>query len=300
MDKKTIAKGISVGLLIGLVQTGCSDSESLFEELPVESLYNQGMDNLEKGSFIRSAKAFVEVERQHPYSALAPKALLMAAYAYYQGKKYEDALENYNVFIQLHPGHEHIAYAYYMVGICYYEQVPMIERDQKTTEESLRAFEEVIRRFPSTPYGKDAKLKVDLIRDHLAGKEMDVGRYYLGKQAYLAALNRFKNVVEGFQTTSHAPEALHRMVECYLALGILEQALKTAAVLGYNYPGSSWYGDTYQLISTNMPDALKDAPMPGNGPKGVEKPLGIVAESSSLTKAPISGGNLKIRQKAKK
>jgi len=141
------------------MQTACSDSEETFADQPVESLYNQGMDQLQDGSYRRAALAFVEVERQHPYSALAPKALLMAAYSYYQAKKYEDALENYNVFIQLPPGHEHIGYAYYMVGICYYEQVPMIERDQKTTEDALRAFEDVANRFPSTPYGKDAKLK---------------------------------------------------------------------------------------------------------------------------------------------
>jgi outer membrane protein assembly factor BamD len=286
MHLKKTMKGLSVAVAMGLLQTACSESEEIFAEQPVESLYNQAMDHLEAGSYTRAAQAFAEVERQHPYSALAPKSLLMAAYSYYQARKYEDALENYNVFIQLHPGHEHIAYAYYMVGICYYEQVPMVERDQKTTEDALRAFEEVVRRFASTPFGKDAKLKIDLIRDHLAGKEMDVGRYYLGQQAYLAALNRFKNVVEGFQTTSHAPEALHRMVECYLALGILDQAQKTAAVLGYNYPGSSWYGDTYELIRSTMPDALRSSPKPGIGSKGPEKPEETTG--GALTKSPVS------------
>jgi outer membrane protein assembly factor BamD len=290
--KKTV-QYLSVALVLGLLQTACSDTEEVFSEQPVESLYNKAMDYLEAGSYSRAAQAFVEVERQHPYSTLAPKSLLMAAYSYYQAKKYDDALENYNVFIQLHPGHEHIAYAYYMVGICYYEQIPMVERDQKTTEEALTAFEEVTHRFSSTPFGKDAKLKIDLIRDHLAGKEMDVGRYYLGKQAYLAALNRFKNVVEGFQTTSHAPEALHRMVECYLALGILDQAQKTASILGYNYPGSSWYGDTYELIRNTIPDALGAAPKPGKGPQGASKPQEESPESSTLTKAPVSLGKLK-------
>ncbi len=297
MQIKKPVKGLSIALIIGLLQTACSDTQETFAEQPVEALYNQAMDHLEAGSYTRAAQAFVEVERQHPYSALAPKSLLMAAYSYYQAKKYEDALENYNVFIQLHPGHEHIAYAYYMVGICYYEQVPMVERDQKTTQEALMAFEEVVHRFPSSPFGKDAKLKIDLIRDHLAGKEMDVGRYYLGKQAYLAALNRFKNVVEGFQTTSHAPEALHRMVECYLALGILDQAQKTAAVLGYNYPGSSWYGDSYEMIRNTIPDALSAAPKPGRGPKGIEKPKEDKGESAALTKAPVSLEKMKPQQK---
>jgi outer membrane protein assembly factor BamD len=290
MYSRTSLKLLATALLSGLIVTACSETEETFAEQPVEALYNQGMDYLEKGSFTRAAQAFVEVERQHPYSSIAPKALLMAAYSYYQARKYEDALENYNVFIQLHPGHEYIAYAYYMVGICYYEQIPMVERDQKTTEDALRAFEEVERRFDSSPYGKDAKLKIDLIRDHLAGKEMDVGRYYLSKQAYLAALNRFKNVVEGFQTTSHAPEALHRMVECYLALGILDQAQKTAAVLGYNYPGSPWYSDTYELIRSTMPDAIGEAPKPGSGPTGVAAPQDNEEVTSALTKAPMSEG----------
>ncbi|MBX9805315.1 MAG: outer membrane protein assembly factor BamD [Alphaproteobacteria bacterium] len=282
-----------------LLQTGCSDSEETFVEQPVETLYNQAMDYLENGSYSRAALAFVEVERQHPYSALAPKSLLMAAYSYYQAKKYDDAIENYNVFIQLHPGHEYIAYAYYMVGICYYEQVPMIERDQKTTEDALRAFEEVTRRYSASPYGKDARLKTDLIRDHLAGKEMDVGRYYLKQQAYLAALNRFKNVVEGFQSTSHTPEALHRIVECYLALGILDQAQKTAAILGYNYPGSTWYEDTYSLIRDTIPDALSQAPKPGTGPKGKEKPAESIEDSSPLTQSPVPIGKAPPQKKPK-
>jgi len=293
MQVKKVTKALWVILCVGILQVACSDTEDTFEDQPVESLYNQAMDYLEGGNYTRAAHAFVEVERQHPYSSLAPKALLMAAYSYYQAKKYEDALENYNVFIQLHPGHEHIAYAYYMVGICYYEQIPTVERE-KTTEDALHAFEEVTRRFAASPYGKDAKLKVDLIRDHLAGKEMDVGRYYLERQAYLAALNRFKNVVEGFQTTSHAPEALHRIVECYLALGILDQAQKTAAILGYNYPGSSWYADTYELIRNTVPDALEAAPKPGNGPTGVTKPEGTIGESSSsLVSAPLIGKKAK-------
>ncbi|MBM3468877.1 MAG: outer membrane protein assembly factor BamD [Alphaproteobacteria bacterium] len=278
---------VSLALLGGFL-VACSDTGDTFEEMPVENLYNQAMDELDKGNYTRAAQSFVEVERQHPYSVLAPKAFLMAAYSFYQAKKYDDALENYNVFIQLHPGHENIAYAYYMVGVCYYEQIPMVERDQKTTEDALRAFEEVTRRFSATPYGKDARLKTDLIRDHLAGKEMDVGRYYLRQEAYLAALNRFKNVIEGFQTTSHAPEALHRIVECYIALGILDQAQKSAAILGYNYPGSTWYSDTYELIRNTIPDALADSPKPGSGPKGAEKPAGTIGEASPLTQSPIS------------
>ena len=288
MENSKAFKCLVIAGLLALMQAACSEKEETFSEQPVEELYNQGMDYLKDGSNTKAAQAFVEVERQHPYSALAPKALLMGAYAYYQAKKYEDAIENYHVFIQLHPGHEHIAYAYYMVGICYYEQIPLVERDQKTTEEALNAFDEVVRRFSASVYGKDAKLKIDLIRDHLAGKEMAVGRYYLKKQAYLAALNRFKNVVEGFQTTSQAPEALHRMVECYLALGILDEAQRTAAVLGYNYPGSTWYEDTYNLMRTLMPQSLEKAPKPGIGPKGAVKPQDTVGQSSALSRFPAA------------
>jgi outer membrane protein assembly factor BamD len=186
----------------------------------------------------------------------------MSAYAYYEAKKYIEAVEGFNVFIQLHPGHEHIAYAYYMVGLCYYEQIPTVQRDQDPTEKALQAFEEVMHRFPNSVYARDAKYKIDLIRDHLAGKEMDVGRYYLHQKAYLAALNRFKEVVEHYQTTSHIPEALHRMVECYLALGIPEQAQASAAVLGHNFPGSQWYADSYALIMEKNPKATLPAKKP--------------------------------------
>jgi outer membrane protein assembly factor BamD len=295
---KELIKKYSIFCIAGLLQTACSETEETFSEQPVEALYNQGMDYLEKGSYTKSAQAFVEVERQHPYSALAPKSLLMAAYAYYQARKYDDAIENYRVFIQLHPGHEHVAYAYYMIGICSYEQIPLVQRDQKTTEEALQAFEEVVQRFSGSPYGKDARLKIDLIRDHLAGKEMDVGRYYIRKQAYLAALNRFKNVVEGYQTTSQAPEALHRIVECYLALGIMDEARRTASVLGHNYPGSTWYQDTYTLMGTAMPEALASNPKPGIGAKGAEKPAGIIGERSALAKFPESLQKVKISGKS--
>lgn len=246
-----------------LLMCGCSDKDAVYKEQPVEALYNEAMDYLESGSAVGAAKSFAEVERQHPYSNWAVKAQLMSAYAYYQAKKYDDAIETYNVFIQLHPGHEQVAYAYYMLGLCYYEQVPTVERDQNVTEKALKAFEEVVRRFPTSPYAKDSKIKIEFTRDHLAGKEMEVGRYYLKNGAYLAAVNRFRNIVEGYQTTSQVPEALHRLVECYLALGILDQAQASAAVLGYNYPGSQWYADSYGLMKTANPSvALEVEPKP--------------------------------------
>ncbi|WP_010298760.1 outer membrane protein assembly factor BamD [Candidatus Odyssella thessalonicensis] len=244
-------------VLLALTATlliSCSEKdEEALAQMPVEQLYNMAKDQMDSGSYNTAAKTFAEVERQHPYSEWSLKAQLMSAYCYYEAKKYTEAIEGYNVFIQLHPGHEHIPYAYYMVGLSYYEQIPTVHRDQTVTEKAQEAFQEVINRFPDSPYAKDAKFKMDLLRDHLAGKEMDVGRYYLRQRSYLAAVNRFKEVVDRFQTTSHVPEALHRMVECYLALGLVEQAYQTAAILGHNFPGSLWYADTYALMTDKNP-----------------------------------------------
>ena len=244
-------------LLLALTATlliSCSDKDDdVFAKMPVGELYTTAKSQMDSGSYNLAAKTFAEVERQHPYSEWSLKAQLMSAYCYYEAKKYNEAIEGYNVFIQLHPGHENIPYAYYMVGLCYYEQIPTVQRDQTVTEKAQEAFREVMNRFPDSSYARDAKFKMDLLRDHLAGKEMDVGRYYLRQRSYLAAVNRFKEVVDRFQTTSHVPEALHRMVECYLALGLLDQAQQTAAVLGHNFPGSPWYADTHALIMDKNP-----------------------------------------------
>lgn len=249
---------LSLATLCALSLSSCSTTEEEFEKLSVEELYTQAKTSFDNGSYNKAAETFAEVERQHPYSEWALQAQLMSAYSYYEAKKYIEAIEGFNVFIQLHPGHDSIPYAYYMLGLCEYEQIPTVHRDQEYTKRSLRAFEEVIRRFPESPYARDSKYKIDLIKDHLAGKEMEVGRYYLNNKAYLAAVNRFKVVVEQYQTTSHIPEALHRMVECYLALGIPEQAHISAALLGHNFPGSPWYADTYALMTTQK--AEKDLP----------------------------------------
>ncbi|MCH7932009.1 MAG: outer membrane protein assembly factor BamD, partial [Proteobacteria bacterium] len=195
------------------------------------------------------ADAFDEVERQHPYSVWATKAQIMAAYAHYQANAYDDAVLAAKRFIDLHPGHRDVAYAYYLIAISYYEQISDVGRDQKMTELAFERLDEVIRRFPDTAYARDAKLKLDLARDHLAGKEMEVGRFYLRRGEYIAAINRFQIVVEKYQTTTHVPEALHRLTEAYLALGVTDEAQATAAVLGYNYPGNEWYQDSYVLLT---------------------------------------------------
>ena len=245
-----ILKKISFLFVVLFTLSACVDKEELYTDRSVEDLYNLAMDCFETRSYVKAAKAFAEVERQHPYSNWALKAQLMSAYCYYEAKKYDEAIEAFNLFIQLHPGHTDVAYAYYMVALCYYEQIPIIQRDQKPAEDSLKAFQAVLNRFPTSVYAKDAKFKTDLIYDHLAGKEISVGRYYQGQGAYVAALNRFKEVVEKYQKTSHVPEALHRLVECYLTLGLQAEAQAAAAVLGHNFPQSDWYKDSYRLMQT--------------------------------------------------
>jgi outer membrane protein assembly factor BamD len=173
----------------------------------------------------------------------------MAAYAHYRNDSYTEAVNTLDRFIELHPGNRDIAYAYYLKALCYYEQISDVRRDQKMTREARSALQEIVRRFPDTKYARDAQLKLDLTEDHLAGAEMAVGRYYLDNGHYLAAIKRFRTVVEEYQTTSHVPEALHRLVEAYLALGVTDEAQATAAVLGHNYPGSDWYADSYELLT---------------------------------------------------
>jgi outer membrane protein assembly factor BamD len=173
----------------------------------------------------------------------------MSAYSLYQASKYDEAVVDLDRFIQLHPGNRDAAYAYYLKALCYYVQITDVGRDQKTTEQALKALDEVTRRFPESKYARDARLKLDLTRDHLAGKEMEIGRYYLNRDQYLAAINRFRRVIEQYQTTTHVPEALERLTECYLALGVKDEAQAAAAVLGYNFPGSDWYQDSYALLA---------------------------------------------------
>jgi outer membrane protein assembly factor BamD len=233
-----------------LALAACSEKKDDYVERPVEELYNEAMDLIDKNEYFRASKAFEEVERQHPYSVWATKAQLMGAYALYERNKYDDAIIQLDRFIQLHPGNKDAPYAYYLKGLAYYEQITDVARDQKMTEHALKSLQEVIDRFPASTYARDAKLKVDLARDHMAGKEMNVARFYQHREQWLAALNRYKAVTEQYQTTSHVPEALHRMVEIYVTLGLQEEAKKTAAVLGHNFPGSDWYEDTFSLVNT--------------------------------------------------
>ncbi len=246
---RTICRLAAVVLLsLGLWACG-GDDEPEYVERPVEDLYNSAMDMLLFRNYEEAARLFDEVERQHPYSAWATKAQLMAAFAYYQDTEYDLAISALDRFIDLHPGHDDVAYAYYLRGISYYEQISDVRRDQNMTRQALANLDEIVRRFPDSKYARDAGLKIDLTRDHLAGKHMTIGRYYLSRSEYLAAINRFRIVIKDYQTTTHAAEALHRLVEAYLALGVVDEAQATAAVLGYNYPGSAWYSDSYALLT---------------------------------------------------
>lgn len=240
---------LALMLGVSLAACGSSDEEVAYADRPVDDLYHGGMAAMNEGDYVQAARLFDEVERQHPYSDWAPKAQLMAAYAYYLDNKYDDAINALDRFIELHPGSPDAAYAYYLKALSYYEQISDVGRDQKMTAQALDALDEVVRRFPDTSYARDAALKRDLALDHLAGKEMTIGRYYQRSGEYLAAINRFRTVVRGYQTTSHVPEALHRLVECYLALGVTKEAQATAAVLGHNFPGSDWYADSYYLLT---------------------------------------------------
>ncbi len=245
---KQIIRWLAILILLGF--TACtSNNEKVYTERSVNTLYNKAVDALEAGDFFDASNYFDEVERQHPYSVWATKGKLLSAYANYEAGKYTDAIMGLNRFIQLHPGNIDTAYAYYLKALCFYEQITDVSRDQLATEKALRALRDVIRRYPRSKYARDARLKVDLTRDHLAGKEMYIGRFYLIKNEYIAAINRFKRVVKQYQTTTHTPEALHRLVEAYTAIGLSNEAKKAASVLGHNYPGSEWYTDSYKLMT---------------------------------------------------
>jgi outer membrane protein assembly factor BamD len=216
---------------------------------PADKLYNEALFLLnQKRDYKAAAKRFEEVDRQHPYSEWARKALVMAAFAHYENRDYEDCISTAKRYVTLHPGSPDAAYAQYLIASSYYDQIPDVSRDQGRTEKAMQALEEVMRKFPTTEYAASAKKKLEVARDQLAGKEMDVGRYYLNKKDFTGAINRFKVVVTKYQTTRHVEEALTRLTETYMAMGIADEAQTAAAVLGHNFPDSRWYRDAYNLV----------------------------------------------------
>ena len=217
----------------------------------VEELYNNGVDALNQKRYATAVAQFDAVEQNYPYSSWAVNAQLMHGYAEYLQNHYTEATGALDRYIQLHPTNANVAYAYYLRALCFYEQIADIQRDQRGTQQAMAALQEVVNRFPESAYARDSRLKIDLCRDHLAGKEMEIGRFYQGQRLYTAAIGRFQRVVDDYQTTNHTPEALHRLTEIYLTLGLTDQARKTAAVLGHNYPGSPWYEDSYADLAEN-------------------------------------------------
>ncbi|MBL8537874.1 MAG: outer membrane protein assembly factor BamD [Hyphomonadaceae bacterium] len=225
--------------------------EQQYVDEPVARIYNRGADNLDRRRWAQAIQAFEEVERQHPYSSWARRAMLMQAYAHYQANQYDEAIENAQRFLSLHPGNESAPYAYYLVAMCHFERILDVGRDQATTERALTALNDVVRRYPESTFARDARLKIDMVYDQLAGKEMEVGRFYLDRDQHLAAINRFRNVIENenYQRTTHVPEALHRLVEAYVSIGMAEEAQRMAAILGHNFPGNDWYQRSYALMT---------------------------------------------------
>ena len=217
----------------------------------VDTLYSAAKDRLDRGQYTLSAQLFDEVERQHPYSVWARRAQLMSAFSYYLGRDYQKSIESSQRFLSIHPGNKDAPYAYYLIALDYYEQISDVTRDQKITQQALDSMNELVRRYPDTRYAADARLKIDLVRDHLAGKEMEIGRFYQRRGQWLAAVIRFRTVVDQYDTTTHTPEALERLTESYLALGVRDEAQKAAAVLGSNYPGTLWYQRAFDLMKRN-------------------------------------------------
>jgi len=263
------ALSLPLGLLGGcsLFQTDTPPDPAT---IPVDQLYSDGVDQINGNQFDQAVKTFSSLEQTYPYSGYVVNAQLMQGYGEYLRQHYSDAIIVLDRFIQLHPANRDIAYAYYLRTLCYNEQIADIQRDQKGTADAMTALQEVVSRFPDSPYARDARLKIDLARDHLAGKEMEIGRYYESQRLYTAAIGRFQRVVDQYQTTNHVPEALARLTEIYLLLGLTDEARRTAAVLGHNYPGNEWYADSYkQLVDAGQVTAAAgDAQAPAKADQG--------------------------------
>ena len=252
------AAGLAVA---GTVLGACSSATELwdkvtqkddtFVEEPADKLYNEGLFlTNEKRDPKGGAKKFEEVDRQHPYSDLARKSLLMSAYAYYQANDYDSCIGAATRYVTLHPGSPDAAYAQYLIAASHYDQITDVSRDQGRTEKAIAALEEVVRKYPTSEYAVSAKQKLEAARDQLAGREMNVGRYNLQKRNFTGAINRFKTVVTQYQTTRHVEEALARLTEAYMAIGIVSEAQTAAAVLGHNFPDSPWYKDAYNIVKS--------------------------------------------------
>lgn len=240
-------------LALSACQSTKRNTELAYVERPVEQLYNQAASELDARKYPNAILLFGEVERQHPYSEWARKSMVMSAYASYKTHDYTTALAATERYLALHPGGSEAEYAYYLIALCHFDQIVDVGRDQAITERARDALNDIIRRFPQSEYAKDASVKLDMVNDQLAGKEMTIGRSYQRSGKWLAAALRFRNVIDDYQTTSHTPEALFRLVESYLSLGVPEEAQKAAAVLGASYPDTEWYAKAYKLMNRYAP-----------------------------------------------
>lgn len=254
LDRGFRVRALAVALclpLLGACSIFDKDVAGSLPDQPAEKIYNEGLYLLQqKRDYKAAAKRFEEVDRQHPYSEMSRKALLMSTYAYYEGREYEDTISSGKRYITLHPSTADAAYAQFLIGSAYYDQIPDISRDQTRTERAIASLNEVVTKYPNTEYAISAKRKIDVGRDQLAAKEMEVGRYYLERRDFTGAINRFKVVVTQYQTTRHVEEALMRLAEGYMGLGIVGEAQTAAAVLGHNFPDSRWYRDAYTLVKS--------------------------------------------------
>ena len=262
-SKGARAAGQAAALIACVAVAGCDTLPSLnpfdrsekyrmeiVPEVPAEHMYNQGLARLQARDFEGAAKKFGELDKQYPYSEWSRKALIMTTYSNYEGQAYPEAVSNAKRYLQLHPASKDAAYAQYLMAMSYYNQIPDVTRDQEQTERAVIALQELIDRYPKSEYIPDARYKIQVTRDQLAGKEMEIGRYYLDRRNYTAAINRFRDVVAKYQTTRHVEEALMRLSEAYMALGIVNEAQTAAAVLGHNFPDSRWYKDAYVLLQS--------------------------------------------------
>jgi outer membrane protein assembly factor BamD len=297
---------LALALIAPLAISGCSMFHKkkptlAYEERPVELLYSTGANSLDHHQWNDAVNYFREVERQHPYSEWARRAILMTAYAHYEANDYAEAIAESNRFIVLYPGNAATPYAFYLRAVCYFEQIVDVGRDQASTEQARGALSEIMKRYPNTQYAVDAKLKYDMVEDQLAGKEMTIGRYYLRNGDAIAAVGRFRSVVDHYQTTTHAPEALYRLVEAYLTLGLVQEAKEDGAVLGYNYPGDYWYSQAYKLLtSRGMRPSLEPSPMVlphipfthKTAPRDVAPPPVEVADQQAAAPLPAVGTSI--------
>jgi outer membrane protein assembly factor BamD len=248
---------LAVALGMAAALAGCSafssDDTIMLDDMPPGDIFQMGEAELADGRPIEAAQTFNEIERLYPFSQLAKRAIIMSAFSSYTAGDFGNARSSARRYLDLYPSDKDAPYAQHLIALTYYNNIVDVGRDQETTQKALQALNEVVSRYPDSDFARDAQLKIDLTRDHLAGKEMSVGRYYLKRGHYAAAINRFRIVIEKYQTTSQTPEALHRMVEANLAMGLENEALASAAVLGQNYPGSDWYANSYELLTgTNV------------------------------------------------